>query len=159
MSMRQKVLLILTILILIFTCYSGLKFYKSAFTNHHSKNYLNNIKVKLQNGDIIFQTSKSKQSKAIQLATKSKYTHVGIIYKKGKDFYVFEAAQKVKLTPLNSWINRGVNGHFMVKRLINANEILTDKNILKMKKIGKKFLNKITIYILIGQIKRFIVLN
>src|SRR5690606_5876902 len=34
----------------------------------------------IQNGDIIFQTSKSSQSQAIQLATKSKYSHMGIIY-------------------------------------------------------------------------------
>ena len=32
-----------------------------------------------QNGDIIFQTSQSAQSKAIQLATNSRYSHVGII--------------------------------------------------------------------------------
>lgn len=32
-----------------------------------------------KNGDIIFQTSKSNQSKAIQLATDSKYSHMGII--------------------------------------------------------------------------------
>ena len=36
----------------------------------------------LQTGDIIFQTSNSNQSKAIQLATHSKYSHVGILYKK-----------------------------------------------------------------------------
>jgi hypothetical protein len=36
----------------------------------------------IQNGDIIFQPSQSKQSKAIQIATKSKYSHCGIIYKK-----------------------------------------------------------------------------
>ncbi|MBL4670033.1 MAG: hypothetical protein JKY30_12325 [Flavobacteriales bacterium] len=35
----------------------------------------------IQNGDIIFQISKSSQSKAIQLATNSKYSHMGIIYK------------------------------------------------------------------------------
>jgi hypothetical protein len=29
-------------------------------------------------GDILFQTSKSAQSKAVQLATKSKYSHMGI---------------------------------------------------------------------------------
>jgi len=31
-------------------------------------------------GDIIFQVSKSAQSRAIQLATKSKYSHVGIVF-------------------------------------------------------------------------------
>ena len=34
----------------------------------------------LQDGDLIFQTSQSSQSKAIQLATKSKFSHMGMIY-------------------------------------------------------------------------------
>ena len=33
----------------------------------------------LQNGDIIFQSSQSDQSIAIQLATHSKYSHMGIV--------------------------------------------------------------------------------
>lgn len=36
----------------------------------------------LQDGDIIFQTSQSSQSQAIQLVTKSKYSHMGIIFHK-----------------------------------------------------------------------------
>ncbi len=38
------------------------------------------ISDQFQNGDIIFQESKSSQSKAIQLATNSRYSHMGIIY-------------------------------------------------------------------------------
>jgi len=58
----------------------------------------------LQNGDLIFQTSLSSQSMAIQLATKSKYSHCGLIYKNGNDFFVFEAVHPVKRTPLDEWI-------------------------------------------------------
>lgn len=72
-----------------------------------------------QNGDIIFQTSNSGQSKAIQIATGSKYSHMGIIYKQGNDYFVYEAVQPVKLTPLTDWIKRGENGHYVVKRLKN----------------------------------------
>jgi hypothetical protein len=36
-----------------------------------------------QNGYIIFQTSTSGQSKAIQITTGSKYSHMGIVYKLG----------------------------------------------------------------------------
>ena len=38
-------------------------------------------KTKIQNADIIFQASKSGQSKAIQLATGSKYSHMGVLSK------------------------------------------------------------------------------
>ena len=47
-------------------------------------------------GDIIFQNSDSAQTPAIQLATKSKYSHCGVLlFKDGKPF-VFEAASRVR---------------------------------------------------------------
>lgn len=96
----------------------------------------------LQNGDIIFQTSKSGQSKAIQLATGSKYSHMGIIYMLGNDYFVYEAVQPVKLTPLNDWINRGEKGHYVVKRIKNSEKILTSETLTKMKQIGEKYAGK-----------------
>jgi uncharacterized protein YycO len=99
-------------------------------------------KIELQDGDIIFQTSKSSQSKAIQLATMSKYSHMGMIYKKDDEFYVYEAIQPVKLTPLNDWIKRGKKGHYVIKRLKNVDEVLTNDIKLKMKQIGERFIGK-----------------
>jgi uncharacterized protein YycO len=106
-----------------------------------SVNLMDTIEV-LKSGDIIFQTSLSEQSEAIQLATKSQYSHCGIIYKNGNDFQVFEAIQPVKFTPLSEWIKRGENGHYVVKRLINADSILTDEALNKMKAVGKHFIGK-----------------
>jgi len=100
------------------------------------------LKTELQDGDLIFQTSKSRQSKAIQLATKSKFSHMGMIYKKNNKVYVFEAVQPVKLTPVNEWINRGEHGYFVIKRLKNADKILTPDVKAKMKAIGQKYLGK-----------------
>ncbi len=92
-------------------------------------------------GDIIFHTSTSSQSKAIQLATDSKYSHVGIIFKDEKDnFIVLEAVQPVKYTPLKKWIARGENNHFALKRLKNADKTLTKEAIQKMKTTGEKFI-------------------
>lgn len=96
----------------------------------------------LQNGDLIFQTSTSLQSQAIQLATKSKYSHCGMIYKEGNDYFVFEAIQPVQTTPLDEWIARGKDGHFVVKRLKNADKVLTPENFQKMKVAGKKMAGK-----------------
>lgn len=100
------------------------------------------LKNNVQDGDIIFQTSKSSQSKAIQLATKSKYSHMGIIYKIDGQLFVYEAIQPVKLTLLNEWINRGKNGHYVIKRLKNSDEILTQTTLTKMKDVGDKFKGK-----------------
>ena len=71
---------------------------------------------KYKNGDIILQTSKSSQSKMIQEVTNSKYSHVGIVYIKDGKPYVFEAVQPVKITPLDEFINRGVNSKYTVVR-------------------------------------------
>ncbi|HMI07737.1 MAG TPA: YiiX family permuted papain-like enzyme [Flavobacterium sp.] len=95
----------------------------------------------IKNGDIIFQTSLSSQSKAIQLATNSPYSHCGIIYKNGSDFYVFEAVQPVKMTPLQKWIVRGKSGKFVIKRLRDTS-ILTPETLVKMKNVGQHFSGK-----------------
>jgi len=96
----------------------------------------------LEDGDIIFQTSKSSQSKAIQIATNSKYSHLGIIYKIEGDFFVYEAVQPVKLTPFTEWVGQGENGHFVIKRLKDADEILTSDVKNKMKTEGEKYKGK-----------------
>ncbi len=95
-----------------------------------------------QNGDIIFQASLSKQSKAIQLATHSEWSHCGIIYKEGAQYFVYEAVQPVKLTPLEKWIARGEGQRYVVKRLKNAEAVLTPEVLHKMKQEGEKFTGK-----------------
>jgi uncharacterized protein YycO len=92
-----------------------------------------------KSGDIIFQESESNQSKAIQLATNSKYSHCGIIYKNNGKTYVLEAVQPVKLTTLDVWINRGKNEHFVVKRY---NKSLNENQIRNMQLIGQKMIGK-----------------
>lgn len=96
----------------------------------------------LKEGDVIFQTSRSSQSLAIQHATRSKYSHCGIIYRTGDRYYVFEAVQPVKTTPLDQWIARGKGGKYVVKRLKNADEVLTSATLAKMKRVGEGFRGK-----------------
>jgi uncharacterized protein YycO len=96
----------------------------------------------LKDGDIIFQTSLSQQSKTIQLATHSKYSHCGIIYKINSDFFVFEAVQSVKLTSLVKWIARGHQGHYIIKRLKQADMWLTSEKLEGMKKVSESFKGK-----------------
>jgi uncharacterized protein YycO len=73
--------------------------------------------VPLRDGDIIFHTSRSAQSAAIQRATHSPYSHMGVVlYRDGKPF-VFEAIATVRYTPLVSWTARGDGGRYVVRRL------------------------------------------
>lgn len=87
---------------------------------------------KLRDGDIIFQTSTSAQSQAIQLATHSEYSHCGIVYKEGGKYFVFEAIQPVTKTPLLVWVARGEDAHYVVKRLKDTTA-LTSAALDKMK--------------------------
>jgi hypothetical protein len=96
----------------------------------------------LQEGDIIFQTSDSPLSRAIQLATQSKYSHCGIIFKEKGELYVYEAVQPVTSTPLAQWIAHGTGGKFVIKRLTNAKQVLTPSAINKMKQAGKQLIGK-----------------
>src|SRR5262245_53195401 len=71
----------------------------------------------VQDGDVIFQTSHSSQSEAIQRATGSRYSHMGIVFARGGRPFVLEAAGTVRYTPLATWIGRGEGGHYVIKRL------------------------------------------
>ncbi|GHT90719.1 hypothetical protein AGMMS49545_05020 [Betaproteobacteria bacterium] len=97
---------------------------------------------RLQEGDLIFQTSRSSQSQAIQLATKSKYSHVGILFAQNGKWYVHEAAARVQVTPLQQWIERGEAGHYVIKRLKNAETVLTAKTLARMKMESGRFAGK-----------------
>lgn len=95
-----------------------------------------------QEGDIIFQSSISEQCEAIKLATKSEYTHCGIIFKEGNEYFVLEAVQPVSSTPLKNWTARGEKGHYVLKRLRNADSVLTDEILKTMKTKGREYLGK-----------------
>jgi hypothetical protein len=142
----KKVIIILGLLGL--TIFGGLyakrKFYDSKHRLDNAKTEVKQLadNDEIKNGDLIFQTSLSGQSKAIQLATNSKYSHCGIVYSDNGQFYVFEAIQPVTTTPLDKWIARGKDGHYVIKRLKNADQVLTVKTLQKMKNEGEKFKGK-----------------
>ena len=97
------------------------------------------LSLQLRDGDIIFQTSQSAQSIAIQKATHSKYSHMGIIFFRDGKPYVYEAIKTVQYTPLNKWIALGDGGHYIIKRLREADRILTPNAATKPRYVAKKF--------------------
>jgi len=96
----------------------------------------------LQAGDIIFHVSRSAQSKAIQLATRSPYSHIGIVESGADGWVVLEAVEPVKRTPIGEWIARGVDGRFVVKRLKDASERLTPDAAIRLRTAGARFIGK-----------------
>lgn len=84
-----------------------------------------------KDGDIIFQSLRSGQSDAIQLATHSKYSHCGIVFWQGDQCYVFEASKNVRATPLRDFLDRGKGGHYAVRRLKAADSVFSSTEVAK----------------------------
>lgn len=96
-----------------------------------------------KDGDIIFQSSYSQQSAAIEEATNSPYSHCGIIFFENGIPYVYEAVQPVGKRTLTDWIESGVNGIYVVKRLkdstiIGKNELMAMKK-YALSQFGKNY--------------------
>ncbi len=92
-----------------------------------------------QEGDLVFHTSTSAQSLAIQQATGSRYSHMGIVLFKKGQAYVFEASATVQYTLLQRWIDRGQDQHYIAKRLRTP---LTPQQIKALYTTAKSFEGK-----------------
>ena len=79
----------------------------------------------VREGDVIFQTSQSQQSPLIQIATRSKISHCGIIVMKNGKPYVLETLKTLVVTPLDKFIARGEGRKYWLKR--------SDKKNIKIK--------------------------
>ncbi len=90
----------------------------------------------VRDGDIIFQTSLSSQSLAIQRASGSRLSHMGMILFRDGSAFVFEAVGTVRYTPLQEWIARGEGGHYVVKRLSNEHLLTTEAVLLLRRQAG-----------------------
>ena len=89
----------------------------------------------VQEGDLIFHTSLSSQSEAIQLATNSPFSHVGIVTIENGQPMVFEAIRRVSATPLEEWIRRGEGGRYRLMRLKTS---LTEGQLSAMRTEGQE---------------------
>ena len=96
----------------------------------------------LRDGDIIFHTSRSVQSIVIQKATHSKYSHMGIVFIRDGNPFVYEAIKTVRYTPLKKWVARGEGGHYVVKRLRDADRVLTPEAVAKLRQVAAKLQGK-----------------
>jgi len=96
----------------------------------------------VRDGEIIFQTSRSAQSQAIQLATRSPYSHMGLILFQDGQPFVLEAISRVQLTPLTEWTARGEGGKFVVKHLRDRSILSDPKRMSALRKAAWSFVGK-----------------
>ena len=99
---------------------------------------------KYQTGDIIFHTSKTRLSFVTSVATKSQYTHVGMIIMRKNKPYVIEANGTIKINSLRKFTNRGIGKRFVVLRFKNDLNKKQKRKLTKeaRKQIGKKYDSK-----------------
>lgn len=129
-------------LVWILSVYSMSIMIPAGYTDSDSFDTIEIIESKFKNGDLIFQSSYSSQSRAIKMATRSIYNHMGIIFfRQGKPF-VLEALRTVRYTPLEQWIHRGIPESYRVKRLKNADRLLTNNTLYTLKKQAEIHLGK-----------------
>ncbi|YCM44498.1 YiiX/YebB-like N1pC/P60 family cysteine hydrolase [Verrucomicrobiaceae bacterium 227] len=65
----------------------------------------------LQEGDIVFQDTGGQQGEAVRAATKSPFTHCGVVFEDEGALYVLEAVQPVQVTTLAAWKKRSTVFH------------------------------------------------
>lgn len=100
------------------------------------------IDTAFHDGDIIFQSSMSGQSYAIQLATHSKYSHCGLLFSDNGEWFVYEAVQPVKKTPFATWIKHGDKDYYVVKRLKNSDSLLSAEKTKSIRSSASKHFGK-----------------
>jgi len=94
----------------------------------------------LRSGDILFQAMRGGQSEAIALATGSKWTHVGIVFRENDKWIVYEAVGPVKATPLDEWVKHGTNGHYVAKRWMDADAQLGSEATVALRHAADRFM-------------------
>lgn len=93
-------------------------------------------------GDIIYQSSDQGQSKAVKLATHSKYSHVGMVVVTDSGNYVLEAVQPVQYLEIKKWIARDPNKKYCVQRVKETRDFNNNNAALKTKMttlLGKNY--------------------
>lgn len=96
----------------------------------------------LRDGDLIFHVSRSAQSRAIMEATGSRYSHMGLVFHREGRPEVLEAVATVRYTPLERFIARGEAGHYVVKRLRDADRSLTPESLARLRREAESFRGK-----------------
>jgi hypothetical protein len=97
--------------------------------------------IAVQEGDIVFQTSQSAQSQAIQAATHSPTATWADPVRNGAP-YVLEARAWTRLTPYREWIHRGEGGRYVVKRLRDSTPLHDPARLEALRRAALAFLRR-----------------
>jgi hypothetical protein len=71
-----------------------------------------------------------------KVAANSKYSHLSIIYAVDNEYFAYEASSIAKFTPFNEWINNGLDGNYVVKRIKDSENMLITDALISMNNVG-----------------------
>lgn len=111
----------------------------SVFAFLLSTGFVSKSEKPLKNGDIVFIVNPSGQGKAIQLATKSKYTHVGVVLIENGKPMVYHAVEPVSKNTFDEFVSMSADGNCYIRRLKDQNK-LTPAVLAKMLSEAKSLL-------------------
>jgi hypothetical protein len=94
-----------------------------------------NSDIVFRDADIIFQETSGELSQRIAAITGSRVTHCGLIFIEDEKIYVLDAWEKVRVIPVESWIQSGVGKRFALLR----DEKLSSEQRENILAEGKKF--------------------
>jgi len=77
----------------------------------------------------------------VRALTRSRWTHMGVVFVDHAGPFVLEATSPVKRTPFAKWIARGRDGRYVVKRLRETQQ-LDQGAVGRMRKLGNSWLGK-----------------
>lgn len=92
-------------------------------------------------GDLVFHRSRTDQARFLEAATRSPYTHVGVVTVRDGAPWVLEAVEPVKLTPLREWADRAADGRIAIRRLARPEEVTADER-ARMEELGRSWLGR-----------------
>lgn len=90
----------------------------------------------VQPGDLVFQHSRSRQSRVIAEVTGSPWTHVGIVLERENELWVLEAVEPVRWAPFARWRRNGRRGEYEIRRSI---EPLDADALSRLREVGEAF--------------------
>ena len=93
----------------------------------------------LKTGDIVLQASQSGMAESIRRATRSPYSHVGLVEVAKDGVWVVEAISPVSRTPFAKWRRRGVGGHLTVMRPRLEPQLLKAAVVEAKRELGKPY--------------------
>ncbi|MCK6641820.1 MAG: YiiX family permuted papain-like enzyme [Bacteroidia bacterium] len=130
--MMKSKIRILSVLLLALSIVTVLLVFNTALSSAFHKGKTPEVRP-FKDGDLIFQTSHSGQSLAVQYATHSKYTHCGLLFNDNGKWMVYEAVGPVRKYPFKDWIAMGDSNYYVVRRLKNADSVMTPTVVQNMR--------------------------